>query len=520
MKIEECLIKFIEICDKLQNYRNANKLNQVVLLDEVSVEIMKSLYNGLSSLEKHEMIKVFDSINDVSMRIYIYSIAIEIFNCEIWVDTLLDTLLDTDMEAARLLFHFNQIESVIFRRKLNLFIEKRTLLKKKILNALNIEQYFKYEKYENRNKKKLVFIMEQFLGVRHSPSLVLANWLHVFNRLGYEVSVISLNMNNIEKRYCLDLCNTFYSNNIMDETGKYKVKIFGKQRDILNIKFHADNLNYDLLLGLAAIYRYNPEFVIDFGGTNILSDLCTNFTTVVALPCVNELPVCMTPYVIRYFQGEYTESYKQSTACGKKVYDVPYSVELRSEEEEPENIELPKDRFLISIVGNRLDQEVDSDMISYLKEVSQLHEQVEYVIIGSVSTLKQNLDSMNHKCHFLGYVKNLKKVLSQTNLFFNPKRVGGGGGALQAIQVGVPVFTMGECDVSAIVGDKFVYDSFEEFKNVVDRYINDDEYAAEQQKNAHYQYNKVYLKDNDKLFSNFCEELVREIIINEEKMFS
>jgi glycosyltransferase involved in cell wall biosynthesis len=77
----------------------------------------------------------------------------------------------------------------------------------------------------------------------------------------------------------------------------------------------------------------------------------------------------------------------------------------------------------------------------------------------------------------------LTDVIAVTDLFVNPPRQGGGGGALRALAVGVPVVTYPDCDVSNITGKDFCCHDMSEMQEQMQRYMEDKSfYIAQQQK--------------------------------------
>ena len=65
-------------------------------------------------------------------------------------------------------------------------------------------------------------------------------------------------------------------------------------------------------------------------------------------------------------------------------------------------------------------------------------------------------------------------------MFLNPPRQGGGTGGLYAIKSEVPVITLDNCDVEAIVGKEFVCNSLEDMVNMVEKYYTDNEFMKKQ----------------------------------------
>ena len=62
----------------------------------------------------------------------------------------------------------------------------------------------------------------------------------------------------------------------------------------------------------------------------------------------------------------------------------------------------------------------------------------------------------------LGYRKDFISVLKIVNLFMNPKRSGGSGGATRAMKQGIPVTTLPDSDVASFAGEDFICNDYDE----------------------------------------------------------
>ena len=115
------------------------------------------------------------------------------------------------------------------------------------------------------------------------------------------------------------------------------------------------------------------------------------------------------------------------------------------------------------IVGNRLDLDLDGEALNFLEKLMNLH-QLNLIIVGKVEEdLKNHLISRcNDRIKFIRFHENLIDLFAVTDIFINPKRLGGGTSAAHALSVGVLVFTLNFGDVSKIAISECIFDSYED----------------------------------------------------------
>ena len=95
-----------------------------------------------------------------------------------------------------------------------------------------------------------------------------------------------------------------------------------------------------------------------------------------------------------------------------------------------------KDKFILLIVGNRLDREVTDEFLNMLNQILEGEPDVYVEVIGECDKLKNKIKTSDKSDRyiFIGYADNLQEAMADGDLFVNPPRTGGGTGASIGIE--------------------------------------------------------------------------------------
>ena len=157
------------------------------------------------------------------------------------------------------------------------------------------------------------------------------------------------------------------------------------------------------------IYKFNPLFVFEMGVFNPVADVLHEFTTVVNLNMVTDAPVSEADIFIRTVKlAEDIENiYKKNLTLNQKQIFMsqkfPALFETDGTMYTRQELRLPEDKFLIAIVGNRLDQEITDTFEKFMFEILQQNKKIDFVIIGEVERLQSRLvDKVyNKRVHYM-----------------------------------------------------------------------------------------------------------------------
>ncbi|MCI8482847.1 MAG: glycosyltransferase family 4 protein [Lachnospiraceae bacterium] len=450
---------------------------------EKEYENLEKQYNMFSEEEKNKIREIMKSQFEVNDFIYIFSHFIFYMKNESFREDLLDMIQKVDVDpyiGSMLELQITRIDG--YYRKKREFHRKNV---EKFIDILHIS--YPYIPIEKRNKKRIVMITEQILSLAHAPTRIVMNYAYVLQEiLGYEILLFlcpcdgklpedlwiyteALTMNSLEQ-----------FKNAPLKIGYKNTEFFGYQ-----INMGENSLKeYSMMFSL--IYAFNPIFVLNVGIFHPIADAAGKFTTTVAMGMSVSCPVSEAEILLRADKREelIEKEYEELLEKNQKQIFVkerfPASVGLKESEKSYTRQEfgLPEDKFLIAIVGNRLDNELEEVFFEVMLRILQKEPDAVFVMIGEVQKVKERLDRKEFKnnVYYLGYQTDLQGVYSMFDLYLNPVRAGGGFSSAMALKKGVPVVTLPNCDVAYNVGEEFIVQNTECMVDQVCHYISDQEF--------------------------------------------
>jgi len=346
---------------------------------------------------------------------------------------------------------------------------------------------WEYIPYEERNHNLIILETDTLLSDYHAPTrLVLDIYRILKYEMGYEVylivDIMGVDIDIIEDNWVFPLVPNYMPELDGEFVREYEGKeILGYQQvirenDLISIHHSIDKIK-----------AKKPEFVWHIGGQSVLSDLFAKVTTMVSMGCTDGYPVSEAPILVSYIRSdkkriEFSKEYMEEH--GQRYLDIDLSMQhnVSGKGCSAKDFGIPEDGFIIAVVGNRLDTEISDEFLSVMETILQREQQVYFVIIGKCSRSWSD-GVFRGRVVNLGFREDLGNVLKATHLFLNPRRLGGSGGAALAIAAGVPILTLGECDV-AFVGEHFICDSIEKYPDMVSKYCHDQAFYDRQSQYA------------------------------------
>ncbi len=375
-----------------------------------------------------------------------------------------------------------------------------------------------YIPFEQRNKNRVILMIEPLLGEVHAPTQKMINIYCWLQKLGYEVYVYATNMRQIEISEYWNWYNSLVDVCVYEETESIELKLLGVPIKGYNLNYTEENYFEELKNAIRDIKEYNPAFILTVGDSNILAELCGDFTTVCAMACVNQPAQTAQSIIVRYFRctEEENRKYLEWTRPDQKIFEMVCVDELNANTEsdvDRKDYGIAEDKFVILVAGNRLDTEVTEEVKRVFQTILEQNE-VLFVFIGDCPKLENELSKEADHYLFLGAVDDFKGIMRIGNLFLNPPRQGGGTGAFYAVENDVPVLTLPDCDV-AQVGEAFTCERLWDMPEIVNSYMHDAAFAEEQRENCRKSAAAIYGVDSLGNIRSFCKELQEYIVKTE-----
>lgn len=371
-------------------------------------------------------------------------------------------------------------------------------------------------KKESRNKNVVVVITDQLLGANHSPTKKICDHIAIMiSKLGKNVVLI----------------NTAETLSIKGYTPLFTVVVPNYIGDYLNFDkfywngckipfFQCENCmpNEDIISMLIdTIYKLKPEYIILNGAGVITGNILSKIVPTIAFPLSFAIPYTTATFQSKMsssncYDDEYIHLLKELNIS--EDYIIPMSITYTGMNStgslRREDFGIPKDAFVCVIVGTRLDNDLSDDFWKMINSVKE--EKLFVLLVGNYS--EENLDRIRNefkelRIHCIGYVNNLPGLYDICDLYINPRRIGGGFSALEALCNGVPVVTYNYGDVASNAGKLFCVENTEEMVCIIKKYINQSSFY-EQMSNAAKEY-AMKCSDQESILRNHLTELENRI---------
>lgn len=343
---------------------------------------------------------------------------------------------------------------------------------------------FKYRPVSERNQKIIFLFTEDIVYLSHSDLVM--NWYNVLENLGYTPLIVCLPVqtNNADKEYYGLITPAKTKHN-----GQVLLNINGKPYRYIQIELCAEKIT-DIYKLIISIYNINPYCIININCQSPIADIMQGFTDVISKSFFSGVPMSMASKKImndglpddNLYQIDIEK--KNGTKLFKQKYG--YCVTPSQIKANREDFGIDPHSYVVAVVGTRLDSEINYEEIQKLIDISKIDERIVFAFIGNTSTLNDAIyrSEIADKSYFLGLQMNLMNTIGIANVFYNPKRLGGGLSALYALNTGVPVLTLNNCDVAGNVGNEFIYESFDYMLEEIKRCVSDEIYQKQRSQKA------------------------------------
>lgn len=476
-------------------------------IEEYSKGIVRNYY-GLQD-KKIDYMSLLDKEfrEDVELYILILSVLFFVFGQEEYLE-----------KAEELLYYdflqFEQLRNMVVQIRANRFVRgmcpipynRDRKLQKYLVEKMDKEFLFGellYTPYEERDHNLIILETDTLLADLHAPTrMVLEIYTTLRYKFGYDVLLL-VDIEEVKKEKIEDLWINPYIPAYAKEYQGFLKRIYnGKEVLIYQQIIDADHYEGVKQL-IHNVMGWKPECVWHIGGSSVMSEQFRKITTLVSMPCSDGYSVSDAQVMVSYMGNDkervagmrkYLDLYQQ------KMINIHFSLPYEETGNKYSLTELgiPSDAFVISIVGNRLEEEINQEFIQIMQRIVVENHNVYFLIIGEYTKGWKSLELQKRVVSY-GFCPELKDLLKETQLFMNPKRKGGGGGAACAVAVGVPVLTLGDCDV-ANVGEAFICKSLERYPEMVNKYCNDKVFYESQCNECKRSSKRLFNVDNDAAF--------------------
>lgn len=343
---------------------------------------------------------------------------------------------------------------------------------------------------EERERDRIAVIVLQFIGSRHAPTKTAIERIETLqNEMGRKLVVVH-SAEQMTMKGRLPFWNDSIGN--IDHRLDGMNCIQGNER----LKFQmyqpkAAMPDYQEIRAIIQMLReYKPYEVFVLGNYCLLGDLIASMIPTICISMTfSVLPLKRQQFVAvgkklteRDFQyltdnGYDRERYIESVFTFRPIAQTTTLTR--------EALGLPQNRFLLSVVGIRLDSEVTEEFVSKIKPVFE-HD-CHFVFAGDFFKYEEmctRIPELKEHSTYVGYQNDILAFQEICDLYVNPPRVGGGFSVVEAFCKGKPAVTLPWGDVAASAGPEFWVRDLKDMADTIIRYKEDTEFYGTQSQKA------------------------------------
>lgn len=483
-----------------------------------NVKMLDAIIDNCTQEERYEIEEKIYALIDgrnVYVSVFLYSYCVRIFAKSQTLEAFGNYILECNQITSNTrYFLYHQLVSALF---LNVHLENQKLkiIKWKILKRVfeefrdEVHDLLKEIPKEERNPELAVVLTEQFLGYTHAPTKIVLDRCKVLikkmNKKVLLMNTAELMSENGKIPYCYARkpnYNTALLNQQIVQWDDCIIPFFQCENNMPDM----ETLRY--LLGV--IRELKPGLIMIGGGTSILANLINEIIPVLAIGMSpSDLENTMVSYqtLSRPLNNEDREILRAVGIPETSVIESTFTSTLRKQTNitTREALGLPNDKFVVGVVGYRLDADIDSDFLDVLCTLAE--NDICVAFIGDYDSYDKVIVErpiLKEALHLLGETKDILSWVEHFDLYLNPYRKGGGTSSVEAMYKGIPVLTLPYGDVAVNVSKDFWVQTFDEMVEYAIKYKNDKEYyrlMSEQAKKR-----ATILLDSESEFVRIIEE--------------
>ena len=461
-KLKELLER--DIC--LEKYNELNNICQKIQLliqedPNIGIDVEKQIINIIQTIP----------LSDLDL-IYLCSILVSLFPKSQYLELLLEAALYSEiLSPENKFFIWIQSRNVLFcipdicNKKISKLNKDLFAVLVDYLKAnIKIEKSLKY----TREKKRVVVMTQQILSQNHAPTRSTLERSYMLQKhMGMDVLIIST-LENSSTHGIIPYYNPIRMNGIDSFNGLNNYPYKDE-----NFKFYQPDYDLNVPDGIQKLYSlikmFNPYYIIYVGGESYVADIMNDFCPVLTISTVfSSIPETNSLFTM---VGRKV-SKEEHKFINSEIIEIPFSFEIynRKRIHTRSEYKIPEDKFILAVVGSRLDADVTRDFIEYMSKINNIF----IVFIGNFESWKKRTKEslwLSENSISLGFVDDVVGVLECTDLYVNPKRLGGGFSVIEAFHAGIPAVTINYGDVAVAAGNEFCVNDYDEMIVIIDKYF-------------------------------------------------
>ncbi len=419
----------------------------------------------------------------LNYKLVLYSILMVLSHKPCYTNVYLEEVLkSSNLQVDNMYFVWCQFKRMILKRiivtdKETQFLQNTIYEKTYELFAKKFNKYLVEMPLKERNKNLVMITTIQFLDEAHAPTKTVLERAKALKNMGRDVIIVNTTEQYIIKGY-VPMYNSGFGRNIEEYNDISEIRI-GEDRFPFMQMPENSPMEYRMQALSKIIAKYKPYYMLSIGTGSILADLCGNI-----IPCASmalafsTLPKTKNKMKIlgRKLSEKEKEYYKKEDV---DIIESRFTFELKPQKKRFSRKEknLPGNKFLLVVVGIRLQFEIDHNFMAMLSDVCSKGCYVVFAgIMDNYSSLMEEYPVVSANSSFIGYCDDILALMEICDLYVNPDRLGGGFSVIEAFSKERPGVYLKSGDVYTAGGEDFAVDSFAKMAEQILKYKDNKDY--------------------------------------------
>lgn len=355
--------------------------------------------------------------------------------------------------------------------------------------AVECQDYLLPIPKEKRDENFIIVLGIQFLSEMHAPTrTILERCATLAGKLGKRVLFI----NTREQITTLGIMPIYAgeTGNVASEYDEYTDFTYkGCTFEFYQCRGAMPELNETKKI-LELIRSQKPYLICAMGAGSIVADLAANIVPVINFPMAFSTIVNRKNQFSslgRSLSDMERKSLQEQGYNLENIIEGTFTFDIKEQKEHFTRMDfaLPEGKFLLLVVGLRLHAEIDEAFIHCMSDLYK--EGIHLVFAGyfdNYDELCRKFPEFKEHSSYIGYQKDILAVNELTDLYVNPRRLGGGFSIAEAFAKGKPGVTVNYGDVAATAGPGFCVGSYDEMAETIRRYCRDKEFYKKKSQEA------------------------------------
>lgn len=312
--------------------------------------------------------------------------------------------------------------------------------------------------------KRVALCTSQFIGRRHAPTAHILSMAEVLTQMGYSVKIF--NQCLVPARSSSGFYFPYASPKFEDLNSVDALTLDNGETAGFWQNPHDDLCAQGFGSFVEALRDFCPGHIVSLGPANLFADLAGKFVPHSSMPTTIDIAIGESGSYgcVRPLTPVQARLLRPLGITQDRLVDLPSGF-ARPASAGPvprETLHLGAQDYAIAMVTNRAGADISHGFLDQLEAVLDKAPHMKVRIFGSsaaVTPTQLKRIEQHSSIAFCGFSEDLYGVLGAFDAVLNPPRLGGGTSAAYAMDLGLNLFTLPDCDVANVAGEDFVYPS-------------------------------------------------------------